>query len=215
MRTLVVSAWEPWRVADGAVWILHHHLHWLAGRHDITVLAAGAPAARAPVPEGVRTLPDSVVVRWFGASHPGAGDYARRQLAGWRRFEPAHVGYVERPELLTALREEVARARPDVVHAFGWGTAGVWRHVDGVPVVHMAVDAWHRNAGNRLLPGWRRLTDVGQGMLVRRHERRHYPHDATVVVVADRDAEELRRLAPTARIAVVPNGVDALSLIHI
>jgi len=209
VRAVVVSAWEPWRLTDGAVWILHHHLRWLAARHDVTVLAAGAPAVEQPVPESVRTLPESVRVRWFGAGSPAPVDYARRQLQAMRTGEPAHVGYVERPALLAALAAAVRDHRPDVVHAFGWGTAGLWRHTDGVPVVHMAVDAWHRNAGNRRLPVWRRPLAAAELGRIRGHERRHYPHDAAVVVVAPDDAAELRRLAPDARIEVVANGVDA------
>ncbi|MDQ1696566.1 MAG: hypothetical protein QOJ03_1919 [Frankiaceae bacterium] len=173
------------------------------------MLAAGAPAAEAPVPEGERTLPEGTRLRWFGADRSPALDYAWRHVAGWRHREPAHHSNDERPALHAALRDEVARDRPDVIHAFGWGTAGLWRYADGVPVVHAAVDAWHRNAGNRLLPGWRRVADIGQRGLVRAHERRHYPHNAAVVVVADRDAEALRALAPAARVEVVPNGVDA------
>jgi len=119
------------------------------------------------------------------------------------------MAYVERPALVAALRDEIAARRPDVVHAFGWGTAGLWRHCDGVPVVHVAVDAWHRNASNRLLPGWRRLADAGELRRIRRHEQRHYPHDAAVVVVAESDATAVRALAPTARVEVVANGVDA------
>ena len=173
------------------------------------MLAAGAPAVEQPVPESVRTLPESVRVRWFGAGSPAPVDYARRQLQAMRTGEPAHVGYVERPALLAALAAAVRDHRPDVVHAFGWGTAGLWRHTDGVPVVHMAVDAWHRNAGNRRLPVWRRPLAAAELGRIRGHERRHYPHDAAVVVVAPDDAAELRRLAPDARIEVVANGVDA------
>lgn len=209
MRAVVVSAWEPWRLSDGAVWILHHHLRRLASRHDISVLTAGAPAAESPVPEGVRTLPDGVPVRWFGASSAPGVDYAQRHWKALRSREPAHVGYVERPGLLAVLADELSRGDVDVVHAFGWGTAALWRHTAGVPVVHVAVDAWHRNHANRMLPWWRRAADAGELRRIRRHEQRHYPHDAAVVVVADRDAEALRALVPAARIEVVPNGVDA------
>lgn len=172
------------------------------------MLSAGAPAAESPVPEGVRTLPDGIPVRWFGASGSRAADFAQRQLTARRSGEPAHVPYVERPALLRALAAELARGDVDVVHAFGWGTAGLWRYTSDVPVVHVAVDAWHRNHGNRMLPRWRQLTDGGERRRIARHERRHYPHDAAVVVVADRDADALRTLVPTARIEVVPNGVD-------
>jgi len=209
VRAVVVSAWAPWWLTDGAVWVLHHHLRWLADRHDLTVLAAGAPDTESPVPSDAEGAAGPMHMRWFGRSGSAAVDYARRRASAWTNGEPAHMAYVERPALVAALRDEIATRRPDVVHAFGWGTAGLWRHCDGVPVVHVAVDAWHRNASNRLLPGWRRVADAGELRRIRRHEQRHYPHDAAVVVVAESDAAAVRELAPTARVAVVANGVDA------
>jgi polysaccharide biosynthesis protein PslH len=209
VRVVVVSAWEPWRLTDGAVWVLHHHLRSLAGRHDLTVLAAGAAAAELPPPDDARTLPESIPVRWFGTARPAALDYAARRFGAWRSGEPAHVAYVERPALLDALRAEIGTARPDVVHAFGWGTGGLWRYADGVPVVHVAVDAWHVNAANRRLPGWRRLADAGERGRVRAHEQRHYPRNAAVVVVSPTDAAQLRAPVPDAPVAVVANGVEA------
>ena len=161
------------------------------------------------MPAGETGAPGPVAVRWFGRSGSARADYVRRRVSGWSAGEPAHVGYVERPALLDALRDEIERHRPDVVHAFGWGSAGVWRYVDGVPVVHMAVDAWHLNASNRLLPSWRRITDAGERQRIVEHEQRHYPHDAAVVVVAEPDAASIRHLVPAARVEVVPNGVDA------
>lgn len=209
VRALVVSAWPPWWVTDGSVWVLHHHLRFLADRHDVAVLAAGAPAVECPVPPHARALPGAAEARWFGRSSSASLDYARRWLTARRTDEPMHVGYVERPALLAAMGQQIAAHRPDVVHAFGWGSAGLWRHADGVPVVHVAVDAWSSNADNRRLPAWRRLTDMGELGRIRRHEQRHYPHAAAVVVVAPADADDLRTLAPAARIEVVANGVDA------
>jgi glycosyltransferase involved in cell wall biosynthesis len=209
VRAVVVSAWAPWWLTDGAVWILHHQLQWLAHRHDVTVLAAGAPVPECPVPVDAAEAAAPAMVRWFGRGTPAAVDYLRRRVGAWSSGEPAHVGYVERPALIDALRAEIARARPDVVHAFGWGTAGMWRYADGVPVVHVAVDAWHRNASNRLLPAWRRITDTGELRRIRAHEARHYPQDAAVVVVAEPDAAAVHDVAASARVEVVPNGVDA------
>lgn len=209
MRALVVSAWAPWWLTDGSVWVLHHHLRFLADRHDVTVLAAGAPGSECPVPPEARGLPGGDHARWFGRPSSAGADYAQRWVAARRSGEPMHVGYVERPALIAAMHAEIAERRPDVVHAFGWGTAGLWQYADGVPVVHVAVDSWSRNAGNRLLPIWRQLTDAGEIGRIRRHEQRHYPRDAAVVVVAPDDAQAVRALASTTRVAVVPNGVDA------
>ena len=209
MRALVVSAWAPWWLTDGSVWVLHHHLRYLTDRHDVAVLAAGAPAAESPVPSEAENLPGAVDTRWFGRSSSASVDYARRWLSARRTGEPMHVSYVERPALLDAMREQIDKHRPDVVHAFGWGTAGLWQYADGAPVVHVAVDAWSSNATNRLMPAWRQLTDSKELERIRRHEQRNYPRDAAVVVVAPGDADDVRAVAPTARVEVVTNGVDA------
>src|SRR4051812_39521656 len=103
MRVLVVTAWEPWRLGDGAVLILRHQLRELAGRHDIHVLAAGAPATRSQLPDGASEDSADVAVQWFGTDRRPAVDFAVRRLQGLVHREPAHVGYVERPALLAEL----------------------------------------------------------------------------------------------------------------
>lgn len=208
MRVLVVSAWEPWRPGDGATLILRHQLRELADRHEIRVVAAGAPAARSQPPSGAAADVGDVSMQWFGTDRRPASDFAVRRLHGLVHREPAHVGYVERPELLSELATVQQQWQPDLVYAFGWGTAQMWQHIDR-PVVHCAVDAWHRNAGNRRLQSWHRLAGAGELTAIRRHEARHYPHLAAVVVVAPGDAAAISALAPAARVVVVPNGVEA------
>ena len=208
MRVLVVVPWEPWRLADGVILPLHHHLHELAGRHRITVVSSGSASAHELRTAGpARTLPDGVTARTFGTSRPPVLDYALRRLRSEVRREPAHVLYVERPELLAALAEEVPSA--DVLHLVGWGTAQLATRFPEVPAVHYAVDPWEVSWRNRPFPLWRRTADLGQRAMVRRHEARHYPRASSVVVVAEPDAELLRRRIPAARVEVVPNGVAA------
>lgn len=167
------------------------------------LLSAGAPGERVDVPEAVRpTLP--AATSWFGAAGSHRVDALRRRVH--RRGEPAHVGYVARPALLAALREEVLQRRPDVVHLFGWGTAALVAHLDGVPAVHDCVDPWAPSVRNRLRRGtpWAGALDRGEAARVAAHEARHYPRCARVVVRSVADAA----LLPAARTAVVPNGVD-------
>ncbi|MGZ6825167.1 MAG: glycosyltransferase family 4 protein [Mycobacteriales bacterium] len=202
MRVLVVSAWEPWRAGDGACLVLHAHLRELAGRHDLEVLAAGAPRGRAAPPPN---LPADV--RWYGAPLAAPLDGLWRRAV--RGDEPAHVRYVGRRALVADLRATVRERRPDVVHLFGWGTAALWRHLDGVPAVHDAVDPWSANLDNRSTSRLHALLDRGDAARVAAHEARHYPHLAAVVVRTEEDAALLRAQVPGARVAVVPNGVDA------
>lgn len=146
-------------------------------------------------------------MQWFGRALPAPADALWRRAT--RRNEPAHSRYVGRPALLAELRRQVATARPDVVHLFGWGTAALWPHLDGVPAVHDAVDPWAANLANRTVGPAHRMLDRGELRRVAAHEARHYPELSAVVVRTEHDAELLRRQVPRARVAVVPNGVDA------
>ena len=201
MRVLVVSAWEPWRQGDGACLVLHAHLRELAGRHDLDVLATGAARRRATAPPN---LP--APVRWYGRTLPAAADALWRRVT--RGAEPAHVGYVARRALIADLRAAVLAHRPDVVHLFGWGTAALWPHLDGLPAVHDAVDPWTANLDNRSIGLAHRLLDRGERERVAAHEFRHYPHLAAVAVRTEEDATLLREQVPGTNAVVVPNGVD-------
>lgn len=201
VRVLVVSAWEPWRRGDGACLVLHAHLRELTDRHDLEVLAAGAAQTRATPPAN---LP--APTRWYGRTLPAPIDGLWRRLT--RGQEPAHVGYVARPALIADLRAAIQANRPDVVHLFGWGTAALWPHLDGVATVHDAVDPWAGNLDNRTVNGLHRLVDRGETARVAAHEWRHYPHLTRVVVRTDEDAALLTAQVPRVRTAVVPNGVD-------
>ena len=206
MRVLVAAATPPWPLTDGSSLVLNHQLRHLAGRHEITVLAAGRPTGgREPEPAEIG-LGDEVAIRWFGSSAGRLTGYLRRRVAGAAAHEPADVFAVELPELVTAFDELAPEA--DIVHLHGWGTARLAART-ATPAVHAPIDAWQRGFGEqRALPPWRRLLEVGERRRVMRHERRHYPRCAAVVVVAPRDAEVLRSAAPGARVEVLPNGVD-------
>ncbi len=208
MRVVVVSAWEPWRTSDGAAFVLDHQLRELSGRHQLTIIAAGAPAGERAVPPDVRHRYPGAAVRWFGTSVPAGVDYLRR--LGWsaRNGEPAHVSFVERRGLVSAYDEAIG-AGADVVHLHGWGTARLAARSRGIPSVHVAVDPWTVNAGNRRTHGARRPLDRKQLARIVSHERRHYPAARAVVVVTPEDADAVRQLVSPVRVVVVPNGVEA------
>jgi glycosyltransferase involved in cell wall biosynthesis len=208
VRVVVVSAWEPWRTSDGAAFVLDHQLRLLAPRHEITLLAAGAPDVTTPPPDSVASTLPGVDVRWFGTRSGPAADYAARRAWSLRHREPAHVAFVQRPALLAALRDAVADGA-DLVHLHGWGTAALWCQVPETPTVHVAIDPWSANASNRRRSMPRRVAELEQARLIAAHERRHYPHLGAVVVVTPYDAQTVSEAAPTARVEVVPNGVDA------
>jgi glycosyltransferase involved in cell wall biosynthesis len=208
VRVVVVSAWEPWRTSDGAAFVLDHQLRRLAARHEITLLAAGAPVPEvSPVRDVAGRYADATVA-WFGPEISPAADYLWR--LGWsaRHREPAHVKYVERSGLLRAY-DDALETGADIVHLHGWGTARLAERAGGVPAVHVAIDPWAANLANRRLSGFRHLLDRGQLGHVEAHERRHYPAAAAVVVVTEADADTVRAVAPDATVEVISNGVEA------
>jgi len=202
VRVVVVSAWAPWRIADGSCLILHHQLAELGARHELVVLTPDVPAGERPEEP---SAPDPVPVRHLGPRSSGGGDYLARRAWSLRHREPAHVAWVERPALLQELDDLVAAGDVDLVYLFGWGTARLARRVAPIPTVHFAVDAWQLGRANRILPTVQRLLEPDQQRWVVRHEHRHYRDCGAVVVVAERDAAALRSTG--ARIEVIPNGV--------
>jgi glycosyltransferase involved in cell wall biosynthesis len=204
---VVVSAWEPWRTSDAAAFILDHQLRQLAGRHDVTLLAAGAPRAESTPPADVPQRYGGATVRWFGTTKPPAVDYAQRLMWSARHEEPAHVRFVERPGLLAAF-DAAAATFPDVVHLHGWGTAQLATRAPLMRAVHVAIDPWTENLANRRVTGLRAPFDGRQLERVTAHERRHYPANRAVVVVTEQDAEAIRHRIPGTNVEVVPNGVE-------
>lgn len=207
MRVLVVTAPLPWDVINGASLVLYHHLRILAKRHEISILGAGAPVRERTIIGDGEGLPQGVSMRWFGTRIPIPIDYAIRRGRSALTGEPAHVHWVERSGLLRAFEQGLAQ-RPDVVHLHGWGTAQLSRRAIGFPCVHVPIDAWSLGTENRALPRVRRALERSQARRILQHERNHYGRCAAVVVVAQADAQQVRRLAPTARVEVIPNGVD-------
>ena len=208
MRVVIVSGFPPWPMTDGNRLILDHQLRVLSRRHAITVIAAGRhPGDVVPDTDAL----DGVTFRWFGARRTGLPEYARRRWRGLVTREPADVFRVDAGGLVDEVDRVLRDDPPDVVYLIGPGTAflaGRARRA-GVPVVHMAIDAWRESYGlHELLPRWRRLIESTQRRAVRRHELRHLPSCDAVVVVAERDAEALRAAIPGLRVEVVPNGVD-------
>jgi glycosyltransferase involved in cell wall biosynthesis len=207
VRALIVSAWDPRRLSNGACLVLHHHLHHLADAHELRVLTTEPPPPGNAPDTG--TLPEGVRLDAHPGRMPSALDYAVRRARSLVSGQPAHVHWVERPGLIAALDRALAEEPPDVVHLFGRGTAGLARRVpEGIRVVHMPVDPWTLGAGYRRSGALRRLLERGEPARIRRYEDRTYPPCDAVVVVSADDARWLEEYVPGTRVAVVPNGVD-------
>ena len=109
------------------------------------------------------------------------------------------------------LRELLASRRFSVIHFDSLDLCAYLPAVEQLPVVcvHHNVESrlLHRRAMAESAP-WRRWYIAHQARLLEREERHWCPRVALNVAVSKSDAQALARIAPTASIAVVPNGVD-------
>ncbi len=201
MRILVCSSEAPAPPVNGLRLQVGALVAELGRRHDVRVLAVRAPdQSEAAGDERTRFLgppPRSFAGRF--------GSIARSLATGRPRSTEEPAG-----TLRSALRDELARFRPDVVHVTPGRMAALGSEASGTPAVLAALDAWHLNveASAAAAPGMRRWLLRLEARRVRRFESVAYRRFARVVTVSDEDASALLALDPDLRTAVIPNGVD-------
>ncbi len=121
-----------------------------------------------------------------------------------RRVGPLDLDFPARFEraILAVLEHEA----PDVIHVRQLPMAAYWPVLRGRPRLLELVDSEElgsrrtRNASTRNALRW---------SVARELERRAVGHFPIVTTVAEADAAAIRRIAPSARVEVVPNGVDS------
>jgi len=149
MRILVCSSEAPAPPVNGLRLQVGALVAELGRRHDVRVLAVRAPdQSEAAGDERTRFLgppPRSFAGRF--------GSIARSLATGRPRSTEEPAG-----TLRSALRDELARFRPDVVHVTPGRMAALGSEASGTPAVLAALDAWHLNveASAAAAPGMRR-----------------------------------------------------------
>ena len=203
---------------DGGIWIRTYHvLRMLAEAFEITALcferaaSSGADPGRqaAAAREALRPIawlevfpiPQRHSRIRFGFDH-------LRSLAT-RRVYTTFV-YDSRP-FQRRLNELLAIGRFDLVHADSLDLARYLPACGGLPVVCVHIDiesALLRRRAAVEAAAWRRAYFGYQARRMEEVERQWCPRVALNVAVSDRDRDRILHLAPHARVAVVPNGVD-------
>ena len=198
---------------DGGVWLRTYHiLRLLAGVFDVTALcferAVGPRTTKSP--DALRPLADVEVF-------PIPQKHSRIRFT-WDHVRSAtlrrvytHYVYDSRA-FHRRLAYLLRTTRFDVVHIDSLVDLGRYLPAfDGIPVVGV-----HHDVGSDLLrrraaidPNpWRGTYLRYQAALMTRAEQIWCERVALNVAVSNQDRERLARIAPAARIAVVPNGVD-------
>ena len=202
MRILVCSLEAPFPPINGFRLHLIPLLEELRKRHEVRVVGFRYRDQRdAPGDDpAVRLFPRPSTLLWGKARDLPVALLTHEPL-GARRL----AGRLRR-----AVREELERFDPDVVHVTPGELALLADDLGSRPSVLVAMDAWNLNveASVRVTTGVRRALLRRQLEWVRRFEATRFRWFGATVVVSDEDRRALLALDPTLRIHAIPNGVD-------
>ena len=201
---------------DGGVNIRTHHvLRLLAERFEVTALCffrARERSSPAAVAESVEALSVYGRIEAFPIPQEHSRwryllDHARSPIERRVYTRYVHESVAFRSRLRALLRSTAF----DLVHVDSLDLSGYLPELDGLPVVCV-----HHNVESALLArragaetsGWRRWYVGLQSRLMEIEERTWAPRVALNVMVSQADRDALALLSPSARLTVVPNGVD-------
>ena len=203
----------PYPPDSGTAIRSYHVLRLLARDFDVTALCFYRRATTANLDGSVSALREiASAVEVFPIEQEYRrgrllSDHARSVLTGRAYTAYAYDNAAFRSALLAHLQRETFA----LVHIDSLDLGAYIPLISGVPIV-----AGHHNVESALLRRRaendanvpRRMYVKLQARLMEREEKRWCPRAAVNLAVSDADAEDFRRLVPSARFEVIPNGVD-------
>jgi glycosyltransferase involved in cell wall biosynthesis len=204
LRVLVIDRSPPVDLTQGSSLIAHHLFERLSQRHDLTLVCA---AYREPSASEMEALDAR-----FDRIHLIPRDGGVAAIGGWlegriARLPIPRLGSIDAP---------AARRMRDVIRsclADGFDLVHTRTVTMGAFTMDLDHDARLLEMGDSISLGTERARATGlRGALQRRAaariERRTLPAFDAVTTVAQADGDQMRRLAPEARVHVIPTGVD-------
>jgi glycosyltransferase involved in cell wall biosynthesis len=201
VRILFCASESPRGPLNGSRLVSSQLVGRLARTHDVTVVGLRHPDQDGPAPAGVELYE-------LPLAPPGRGRAWALRGAALALREPVEARRLSAPFL-----EFLPRLGAfDVAHVM-LGTLAPIAPALSMPALIAPLDAWHRNveAEAASASGLERAWRLSQAAAVRRFEACAYRPYASVVLVTDEDAAEVRALDPSLTTDTIPNGVDASS----
>jgi sugar transferase (PEP-CTERM/EpsH1 system associated) len=209
MRILFLSPRQSLPARSGAKLREYHFLRALGRAAEVTYLYFADPGAQ---PLTVADLPFCSEVA--GVPKPAAYGYGKTVM-GILGSSPLPILNYTSPAMRAALEKMMGARDFDIIH------------LDGIHMSHYALEAWKRKNSQRVIFNWHNIESEAMrrysvtttsmarrwyaGYTAGKMERvesdmlhRAFGH----IVCSEREREQLRRIAPEARIEVVENGVD-------
>lgn len=217
MRLLFLFPTSPLPVFSGGRRRMYEVTRRLAKRHELTILAfwrdeeAQAGLAQLAAETGAEVV--AVPFRQGPWERYGPAAW-RRIWRAWKGPLPADVVRWQRATMQAALAQTLAHKAVDLIQV-EWPYLAPYAPADPrLPAVLITHDifsvALARRARweGRLRGRWL----AAQARRWERYEATMYPRLAAVAAMSAVDADHIRRLAPSARVVVLPNGVDTVAL---
>ncbi|HOE95912.1 MAG TPA: glycosyltransferase [Candidatus Sumerlaeota bacterium] len=203
MRILLLSQVFPYPPYDGNILPIHHFLRCLAPRAQFTLLT------REPADAGLRSEALALWESWGVRARLVRCPVRSGAAQAWACLRGGRpwINRFFSPELAAAAAELLARERFDLIQSEGVLSA---QHLPAAPPARrllVARDclslahwrAWRAGHSPREALGAIKIAQM---------ERTLYRRADRILAISPTDAEAIRRLAPSARIEVLPNGVD-------
>ncbi|HET7497366.1 MAG TPA: glycosyltransferase [Candidatus Eisenbacteria bacterium] len=204
---LVLTPRFPWPLDDGGRIVLWQSVWSAARTHDVTLISFVPPAeVSAPVAEPVAAA-CARIVRVAHRPPPLPVAAWRGALGRW----PFTLARYQDPAFARAVREAVARDRPEFALANHLHLAPYVEDLSGVPMVlreHNAEHRWMERQAKDRGPTAAGLYARLQAGRLRRAERELCERAALVLAIQEGEAASLRGLAPEARVRTLPVGID-------
>lgn len=213
MNVLMLCGEIPYPPRGGSRMRVYQFIRALARQHRVTLLACRYSDDECADCEPLGALCRVESVRW---QEPQAlvrmqAHGAAAQLAYGRALlldrDPWVAQYFRLPELRARTRELLARERFDLMHVEDTAMMVVLPPRLDVPVVLSIqnVESWRAARAE-----WTGMADRIELGKLRRYERRAFGRAAVCCPTSAPEAEQVRRLAPAARMRIVANGVDTV-----
>jgi glycosyltransferase involved in cell wall biosynthesis len=205
-RVLAVVTFHPWPVRSGITRRLDALIRALVDASDLQLVVADEPGAPADVPPSLASVPLQRLERT--RSH---GATLRELVVGLPSGRTLTAAFYRRETVRGAVREVIMSHDPHVLFTHGLGGAALCQGL--IPPDRIVLDAdtidpqtYRRLAADIRGPrSWQWRIDVP---LVTRWHRRELASYGGVTVVSPADVATYAKLAPDARVILVPNGVD-------
>ena len=215
LRVLWLSHFVPYPPKGGCFQRSYNLLTRVAARHDVHLIALKPKGGTHPGPEAARAREELLrhcrsveIIDISAATRPAA--MARRAAASVATARPLTVTLFESAEARRAVRGRLADGI-DVVHFDSISLADYVPEAGARPTLmtHHGAESFMIRRRIRNEPSLLRKAFFGiEWLTLRRSERRTCPRVGINVVMSDLDLGIMHGDIPTARFAVVENGVD-------